>query len=79
MATTLVGGVGELIVDGVGGMTAPPGDAGALAKAMNRVMTMTNEERNVMAGRGREQVLARHDPGVVLALWESLLREVARV
>lgn len=79
VATTLVGGVGELIVDGVGGMTAPPGDAGALAKAMNRVMTMTNEERNVMAGRGREQVLARHDPGVVLDLWESLLREVARV
>jgi len=47
------GGACETIVDHESGLLVTPGDAGALAGAIERVWTMTDEERAIMGENGR--------------------------
>jgi glycosyltransferase involved in cell wall biosynthesis len=45
-----VGGIPELIEDGVSGLLFPPGDVDALAERLQRVMTSPELERKLGAG-----------------------------
>ena len=78
MAATLVGGVEELVENGVSGATAPPRDSAALAEAMVSVMELSPIDRDAMAERGRLLVEERHGADAVVDAWEALIREVGR-
>lgn len=72
-AATDVGGVRDLVEDGRSGFLVRPGDSDALAVAMERVMSLSAEERRRMGRRGRRLVQSRHDARVVLEQWRHLL------
>lgn len=50
------GGARETVVSGEGGLLAAPGDAGALAAALARVLAMSPQERLAMGARGSQRV-----------------------
>ena len=50
------GGATETVQDGVTGFLVPPGDPDALAKALDRALSMTAEERAAMAERSVRRV-----------------------
>ena len=67
VVATRVGGLPEVIEDGVTGLLVPPGDADALAQAMIRLLSDADLRRR-MGQAGRERVLKeftteRADPG----------------
>lgn len=75
------GGVGDWLVDGVNGLLVKPGDARALAKALDKLLSDPSRQR-AMGAAGREMVAARfsaerHIAGlldcyaVARAEWES--------
>ena len=45
LVATAIGGTDEAVVDGVTGLLVPPGDASALAAAVNRVLNEPEEAR----------------------------------
>jgi glycosyltransferase involved in cell wall biosynthesis len=55
----------ELVEDGINGILVPPGDTGALARALRRLATEPAARRS-MAVRAREIALQRHDERKVL-------------
>ncbi len=55
-----VGGVGELVVDGETGILVPPGDAGALAAALERVLADA-PLRRALGAAGRQRARERFD------------------
>jgi len=74
VVATSVGGVPELIDDGVSGLLRPPRDSSALAEAMLQAVAMSREDRVTMGNHGREHVRAHHDVEAVLNRWEAVLR-----
>lgn len=54
-----IGGIAELMEDGVSGLLVPAGDAGALAAALRKLMD-SPELRAAIAAAGRETVSARY-------------------
>jgi len=58
--STRVSGIPELVVDGVSGLLAAPGDAVALADAIERLLK-DPALREVLSRQGSEAVRARHD------------------
>ncbi len=73
---TDVGGVAEVIRDGVNGLLVPPEDATALADAIRRLAT-DDELRERLRDRAPASVAA-YAPDVLLARVEEVLRQVAR-
>ncbi len=71
VVATRVGGVPDLVEDGVTGLLVPPKDPGALAEAMVRLLSDPNR-RQAMGDAGRERV----DPAYSA---ERLLRDVGRL
>lgn len=51
----------DVVAESGCGLSVPPEDHAAIAEAVNRLMTMTAEERFTMGRKGKEYVLARHD------------------
>lgn len=76
VTATDVGGVRELVEDGGSGFVVRPGDAAALAAAMERLMRLAPQARQQMGQRGRQSVRRRHDATAVLEQWRHLLAEV---
>jgi glycosyltransferase involved in cell wall biosynthesis len=74
VCTDCAGGVRDIIEDGVNGMLVPKNDAGALARALNRLMTDEAERRRL--GHRAPEVVERFSPQKTFEAWESLLREV---
>ncbi len=64
VVASAVGGLKETIVDGVTGWTYPPGDAGALARAMGEALAHPEEARR-RARVGRAMVLKRYERRMV--------------
>ncbi len=72
---TAVGGVPELVEDEVSGLLVPPGDAGALAGAMGRLL----EDRALRERMGREAAAAaaaRFGLGTMIRSYEDLYRSL---
>ena len=69
-----VGGVPSILVDGVTGMLAPPGDPGAFAAAA-RALIEAPAQRAGMAAAARENVRRHHDIAGAAAILDRTLRE----
>ncbi len=70
------GGVSEIVVHERTGYLVSPGDVGALAGAMSRLMSLSTAERSRLGLAAREHVVSRFEACVVLANWEELYREL---
>lgn len=66
-----VGAIREYLVDGQTGVLVPPGDTGALAKAVDRMLN-DPAEAHAMGLRGRELVSARFTDAGLLGGWRTL-------
>ena len=77
IVATRVGGVPEVVEDGATGYLAPPGDAEALRRAMERVEAMAPEERVAMGRRGRSLVEERYGTTHVMERWNRIYSELA--
>jgi L-malate glycosyltransferase len=78
VVSTAVGGVGEIIADGVTGLLAPPGDDAALADAVGRLAAQPDFRRE-MSRRGRERVETLFSETRMLDSYDRLYREMLRV
>jgi len=77
VVATNVGGIPEVVRDGVTGFLVPPDDPEALAHAMARVVALTPEERTSMGMRGRTTVIESCALQNVVSQWERLYAETA--
>jgi glycosyltransferase involved in cell wall biosynthesis len=68
------GGVPSIVVDGVTGLLAPPGEAGAFAAAA-RALLEAPARRAAMAAAARENVRRRHDIAAAAAALDRALRD----
>jgi glycosyltransferase involved in cell wall biosynthesis len=75
VVATRVGGVPDLIADGITGRLIPPGDRAALANALLAVFREPERTRQ-MAERARLQVLERHQVDRLVADIDQLYREL---
>jgi glycosyltransferase involved in cell wall biosynthesis len=76
VVATDVAGSREVVVIGVTGWLARVGDAGALAKAMAKLMQMPSEKRRAMGERARRHVVEQFGLETVLDMWEQLYAEL---
>ncbi|MFT4037910.1 MAG: glycosyltransferase family 4 protein [Thermomicrobiales bacterium] len=74
---TAVGGVPDMIDDGVTGQLVPPDDANALATGMLRIVKEPDQARQ-MAEKARREALARYDEQRLVSDMERLYEELAR-
>jgi len=75
MVATSVGGVPELIEDGVSGLLAPPDGPEALANAVARVLA-DRDLRQRLRGAAPERVQKHFTPAVVAERWETYFNEL---
>jgi glycosyltransferase involved in cell wall biosynthesis len=79
IVATRVGGVSEVVEDGVTGMLVAPSDPAALAAAMIQMEALQHESRERMGQRGRALVVERYGTEQVLQMWENLYSELTNV
>lgn len=72
-----VGGIPEWLHDGEWGYLVPPRDSAALAKRVTTLL-LDRETRLRFGKKGREFVLAKHDPVVYQNRWLEIVHEYAR-
>jgi hypothetical protein len=72
--STRVGGIPEVVEDGVTGIPVPPGDAQALAEAMRRLIGDA-ELRARMGAAGRQRYLAKFTDVAMAEAWVAAVRE----
>jgi len=72
-----VGGIPEIVEDGVDGLLVPPGDDEALAGALLHLLLDTAHRRK-LAGAGRGKVAARFSFGQMVQAYERLYDELDR-
>ena len=72
---TRVGGLPELITDGITGVLVPPADPGAIARALNALAAQP-ELRSTL-GQASREVALQHDWSRIADLTESVLRSAA--
>jgi colanic acid/amylovoran biosynthesis glycosyltransferase len=61
VVATYVGGIPELVTDGVCGWLVPPGDMDQLSRAMKECLTVPDSRLQAMGRAGRARVLEMHD------------------
>lgn len=76
VVATNVGGVPELVEDGVSGYIVPPRDPEALAAAMLKMMSLSEDERKAMGQAGRAHIEANYSLDRVVDQWERLYRDL---
>ena len=79
IVATSVASLPELLEDGVSGLLVPPGEPGALACAMAKLMDAGPEARGTMADRAFDRVHTNYSEEAVLDQWENLFRDLLRV
>jgi len=70
------GGAAETVDHLVTGWRVPPGDAGALATALDHALAMRPEERWAMGARARASVLAHYTTAAMQAATLDVYREL---
>jgi glycosyltransferase involved in cell wall biosynthesis len=75
VVATRVGGVPELVEDGVTGFLVPPGDTGALAEALQNILD-DSEVRHRMGHAGREKALREFSLDDMLRRTRQVYEEV---
>jgi glycosyltransferase involved in cell wall biosynthesis len=76
VATDCQSGPGEIIEDGINGLLAVPNDVHSLASCMDRLMS--NEVERKRLGNNASRITERFEPGKILEMWESLVKEVVQ-
>jgi glycosyltransferase involved in cell wall biosynthesis len=77
VVASAVGGIPELVEDGVTGLLVPPGDVAALAEALTRLVSDPDEAARL--GRAAwSRVRARHHPQVHVTALVATYRELTR-
>ena len=71
-----LGGPVETVEHGITGWRVPPGDADALAQAIEAALALPEEERAALAVRAREAVLRRYTVAAMQAATLEVYREV---
>ncbi len=74
VVASAVGGLADLVVDGITGILVPPGDASALRSAIQALLAEPLL-RARMGAAGRKRAAA-YSANVVVAAWERVFREV---
>ncbi|MGG3454443.1 glycosyltransferase [Paenibacillus rhizolycopersici] len=77
IVATAVGGNAEVVLDGVNGYLVPPEDPVVLARAMERVMALPQEERGTMGQRGWEHAAANYEMSSVAEKWIELYEQAS--
>ena len=70
-------GPGEIVRQGVDGLLVPPGDASAMANAIDELMLMP--ERRMSLAKRAPEVVDRFSLDTVMSKWDSLISNVSRV
>jgi glycosyltransferase involved in cell wall biosynthesis len=70
------GGAAETVEDGETGYLVPPGDAAALAAALDRVLALSAEDRRALGARARAAVQARCTVAAMQAATLDVYREL---
>ncbi len=71
-----VGGIPDIVEDGVSGLLVPPGDEAALADALHRVIN-DPALADRLGAAGRERVRSEFSWDAITTRWEALYRSVA--
>jgi glycosyltransferase involved in cell wall biosynthesis len=77
VVATKVGGIPEIVDDGVDGVLVPPADHQALADAIAGLLDNA-ERRQALAGAGREKVLRRFRFQDMVRSYEAIYRQLTR-
>jgi len=72
---TAVGGMDELVGEGVSGYLVPPSSPETMTLAMRRMMDASNEDRREMGMRGRAMMQSHFEGETVLETWQDLIRD----
>jgi glycosyltransferase involved in cell wall biosynthesis len=75
---TRVGGIPEVVEDGVSGILAPPGDPAGLARALESLLT-DQARRTLMGSAARQRARDRFSADVIVPRYEALYRRVCRI
>jgi glycosyltransferase involved in cell wall biosynthesis len=75
VVASMVGGVPELLTDGVTGRLVTPGRPGELARAMGEVMALSEVDRLAMGSEARRVAAGRFSLGAATARWCALIDE----
>jgi glycosyltransferase involved in cell wall biosynthesis len=78
IVATDAGGNAEIVLNGVNGFIVPPRDDAALATGMERLLTLPDVERELMAERGRQLIREKFEIERILDRWELLYAEKSR-
>jgi glycosyltransferase involved in cell wall biosynthesis len=76
VVATRVGGIPEIVDDGIDGALVPPGDSKALASAIIELLA-NPERRQRLAGPGREKVLERFRFEDMVRSYETIYTNIA--
>ena len=75
VVSTRVGGIPEIVDEGIDGVLVPPADSSALAEAV--VLLLEDpERRKMMSGAGREKVIARFQFQAMMRSYEAVYEEL---
>lgn len=75
VAASNVGGIPEIITDGENGLLVPPGDAGALAQGLERLIGDHVLARS-LAARAKERLLAEYSPEIYINRLQNLYEDL---
>ena len=78
VVATRVGGIAEVVADGVSGYLVPPGDPAALAAACLRVMGASPEQRTALGAAGRGIVEDAFSLETLRKQWQQLYVRILR-
>jgi len=70
-----VGGIPDIVEDGVSGLLVPPGDVPALAVALQRVLESPDLARR-LGESGRRRLHERFSWEAITARWEAVYRSL---
>ncbi|MEA2048520.1 MAG: glycosyltransferase family 4 protein [Campylobacterota bacterium] len=75
---TDVPGCKEVVDDGVNGYLCLPRDSDSLAKEMQKILSLSKDERKKMGQRGREKIVKEFDESIVIEKYRTAIQTLCR-